>query len=109
MNTDKTIQIKVPATGSPTATVLRLHPGQTSKALKLHSIKMADEVLGRSRFTNLWGHLLKKDMSTLRILKSPGRDGQCVQDLDIGSPQRSDLRLLTITTSRTQVSEFIPD
>lgn len=38
-----------------------------------------------------------------------GRDGQCVQNPVTYSPHRDDMRLLTITTSQIQVSEFDPN
>ena len=67
-----------PATGSPTATLLRLHPNRRS---------------GRRRSPPYgWGHDFGHDQLSWC-------DGRCVQGPRTYSPRRSDARLLAISTS----------
>ena len=77
-----------PAAGSPTATLLRLHPSHEA-----YRVKRAPEGYP----TQFWYPPL------------PWCDGRCVQDPGTYSPRHSDPRLLAIPTSRSRVADCDPD
>lgn len=85
--------ITFPATGSPTATLLRLH----------HSCPLCFDAQTPDfiRETNLHSVIVEHfEHNAL-----PGCDGRCVQDLGTYSPQHTHLRLLAISTSCSRVTE----
>jgi len=77
-----------PAAGSPTATLLRLHPSRWS-----YRSQMFPKIL----------HF------ALRCNQLPWCDGRCVQDPGTYSPRRADPRLLVIPASCTRVAEYNPN
>ena len=77
-----------PAAGSPTATLLRLHPSHEAYRGKRAPCGYP---------TYFWYPPL------------PWCDGRCVQDPGTYSPQHADLRLLAIPTSCSRVADYNPD
>ena len=77
-----------PAAGSPTATLLRLHPSHHSLLRRLPP---------EGWVTDFWSKRL------------PWCDGRCVQDPGTYSPWHADPRLLAIPTSCPRVAEDNPN
>src|SRR5476649_618860 len=77
-----------PATGSPTATLLRLHPSHESYRGKRTPCGYS---------TYFWYNPL------------PWCDGRCVQGPGTYSPRHADSRLLAIPTSWSRVADSNPD
>ena len=77
-----------PAAGSPTATLLRLHPSHET---------YRGERTPYGYPTHFWH------------LPLPWCDGRCVQDPGTYSPQHADLRLLAIPTLCSRVADYNPD
>jgi hypothetical protein len=77
------------AAGSPTATLLRLHPSQ-----RLYRNSVSP---------------LKVKIHSFRHFRFPGCDGRCVQGPGTISPRHADTRLLAIPTSCRRVAAYNPD
>ena len=77
-----------PAAGSPTATLLRLHPSYQYGLKCLHPCG--------------W-------LNIFRLYQFPWCDGRCVQDPGTYSPWHADPRLLAIPTSRSRVADYDPN
>jgi len=86
-----------PTTGSPTVTLLRLHPSYWlhyhKKCLQWYTMKYIN-----------WSSFVY-----FKYSKLPWRDGRCVQDPGTYSPWRADPRLLAIPTSYSRVAENNPN
>lgn len=80
-----------PATGSPTTTLLRLHP---SYRLQFHKYSCKNPILR-----------LMRSHTRLDLSQFPWRDGRYVLDLRTYSPWLGDPRLLAIPPSRCRVTD----
>ena len=86
---DLLISYYLSAAGSPTATLLRLHPSQRLYRNSASPLRVKND--------------------SFRYFRFPGCDGRCVQDSGTISPRHADTRLLAIPTSCRRVAAYNPN
>ena len=83
------LKVFLSAAGSPTTTLLRLHPSQGLYRDSVSPFRVKND--------------------SFRYFRFPGCDGRCVQDPRTISPLHADQRLLITPSSRSRVADYDPD